>query len=238
MKRSPRRAVTGITAAILLTCGLTAEAGASEGPDSLQQQINEVLAATDGGVQISRYEIAWNGGEAIMAFPLPGERHAPPSSTEAVKLQAETAGLSTSATADAVAEAAEQVTGAMADEATPAGEEEPTVGVAATSPDCPTVTIGNDYYCFYQYKNWEGRRLAFSAAYRGYVYFSAYDFVNRTSSWSNKGGKTIYVRGRTESGNDGSCNQYSQNGWTEPAHTNSSSLSASLDNTADCFWTS
>jgi hypothetical protein len=224
--------------------GLSINVSAAEGPDTLQQQIDQVLARTEGGVQISRYEIAWNGGEAVMAFPLPGEVYAPPSSPAAVKLEARFAGLSPADTATAVAKATAQadedpgdLSGTPAPEDVPADEAEPDVTPLA-SPDCPTEAIGNDWYCFYQYKEYAGRRLAWNAAHTDYMYFSAYDFVNRTSSWSNKGGKTIYVRGRTVTGDDGSCNQYAHNGWNEPDHTNSSALSSSLDNTADCFWTS
>ncbi|MFB7419406.1 hypothetical protein ACFC1L_32920 [Streptomyces sp. NPDC056210] len=217
--------------------GLSTNVSAADAPDALQQQIDKVLAATEGGVQISRYEIAWNNGEAVMAFPLPGETYAPPASPAAVKLEAEFAGVPTAKTAAAVAEASEELPGTPAPEDVPADEAEPG-GTVEAGPDCPTEAIGNDWYCFYQYKSYAGRRLAWNAAHTSYMYFSAYDFVNRTSSWSNKGGKTIYVRGRTESGNDGSCNQYSNNGWNEANHTDSSALSSGLDNTADCFWTS
>ncbi|MFI6280081.1 hypothetical protein [Streptomyces sp. NPDC050988] len=238
MAKRTFRMAGALATATLLTLGLSAEAGAAEGPDVLQQQIDQVLARTEGGVQISRYEIAWNGGEAVMAFPLPGERYAPPSSAAAVKLQAETVGLSSAETAKAVSAATEELDGTPAPEAVPSDEEEPAGEVTAAASNCPTETLGNDWYCFYQYKSYAGKRLAWNAAHKNYMYFSAYNFVNRTSSWANKGGKTIYVRGRTQSGNDGSCNQYSNNGWNEPAHTTSTGLSSSLDNTADCFWTS
>ncbi|MFF6993561.1 hypothetical protein ACFY93_01155 [Streptomyces sp. NPDC008313] len=232
------RMAGAVATAMLCAAGLATDASATDAPDVLQQQINEVLSNTEGGVQISRYEIAWNEGEAIMAFPLPGETYAPPSSAAAVKLEAKIAGLSSAKTADAVAAAEKEPTGVPAAESVPSDEAEPAGVVATASADCPTETFGNDWYCFYQYKSYAGRRLSWNATHHDYMYFSAYNFVNRTSSWSNKGGKTIYVAGRTESGDDGSCNQYSHNGWTEQAHSSSSALSSSLDNTADCFWTS
>lgn len=50
----------------------------------LQAEIDATLAETgNGGVQISANEIAWNGGEPILVFPLPGETKAPPSSAAA-----------------------------------------------------------------------------------------------------------------------------------------------------------
>ncbi|MGX4691537.1 peptidase inhibitor family I36 protein [Streptomyces sp. JNUCC 63] len=67
----------------------------SDERQELQAEIDEVLAETDnGGVQISANEISWNGGEPILAFPLPGETEAPPSSAAALRAE----GLS--ATAD------------------------------------------------------------------------------------------------------------------------------------------
>ncbi|WP_435804397.1 peptidase inhibitor family I36 protein [Streptomyces hirsutus] len=230
--------------AVVFMMGLSTNVSAAETPDTLQQQINHVLASTEGGAQISRYEIAWNGGEAVMAFPLPGELYAPPSSPAAIKLEAKFAGVPKAETAEAVAKASAaaddnsgELPGIPAPEDIPTDEADPGVTTRATA-DCPTQTIGNDWYYFYQFKEYAGRRLSWNAKHTDYMYFSAYDFVNRTSSWSNKGGKTIYVRGRTESGNDASCNQYSNNGWNEAAHTSSAALSAKLDNTADCFWTS
>jgi hypothetical protein len=53
----------------------------------LQAEIDETLADTTGGVQISANEISWNGGEPILVLPLPGETSAPASSAAAAKLE-------------------------------------------------------------------------------------------------------------------------------------------------------
>ncbi|WLQ65196.1 MULTISPECIES: peptidase inhibitor family I36 protein [Streptomyces] len=198
-------------------------AGAAE-TDALQQEIDEVLATTEGGVQISRNEIAWNGGEAILVFPLPGESAAPVSSASAQKLQAKVAGLPLSTT-----------------EEEPAGVD-PESGVSiAASDSCPTETFGNDWYCFYQYTNYGGRRLQWNASKDTYspVYFSAYGFENKTSSWSNKGGLTIDVRNRSKTGSDQSCSAVGGGIrlWLEAEHSRSSNVGAADDNKADCFWT-
>lgn len=146
-----------------------------------------------------------------MSFPLPGEVASPVSSARAQRLQAEVSDLPVDTT-----------------EPVPPEEEQSQAGVTATD-NCPTQAFGDDWYCFYQYKNYGGRRLQWSASY-GTVLFSQYDFVNRTSSWSNKGGRTITVYGRTIAGSDSFCNNQL---WTEYDHSRSSS--AYPDNTADCF---
>ncbi|MFD5656696.1 peptidase inhibitor family I36 protein [Streptomyces hirsutus] len=100
------------------------------------------------------------------------------------------------------------------------------------SGSCPTEVFGNDWYCFYQYKSFKGRRLQWNAAHKDLVYFSKFDFENRTSSWSNKGAKTIKVYGRRYAGQDTSC--YSPL-WSENPHERSAS--ANWDKAADCFLT-
>ncbi|MEV6415950.1 hypothetical protein [Kribbella sp. NPDC051718] len=66
-------------------------AGSVEGPfarfaltaaqaKSLQAQVDEQLAATSGGKQISQNEVAYDGGDTIMTFSIPGRTGTPPSS--------------------------------------------------------------------------------------------------------------------------------------------------------------
>ncbi|MEU1694829.1 peptidase inhibitor family I36 protein [Streptomyces hirsutus] len=229
-----KRSIAVVVATVAMgTMAGIAPVGAAE-VDPLQQQIDEVLANTEGGVQISSYEIAWNDGEAIMAFPLPGEEQAPVSSLVAQKLQAQYVGLPVDTREPAVSDASVV---AAADDDPPADEEviaaerEPYVSGAA-SDSCPTEVFGNDWYCFYQYKSFKGRRLQWNATHKNLVYFSKFDFENRTSSWSNKGAKTIKVYGRRYAGQDTSC--YSSL-WSENPHERSAS--ANWDNAADCFLT-
>ncbi|MFI7005557.1 peptidase inhibitor family I36 protein [Streptomyces sp. NPDC050145] len=135
--------------------------------------------------------------------------------------------------ADVIAASARSLTDdPPAPEAVDAAEVEPSFGTMAAD-SCPTVTFGNDWYCFYQYKSFGGRRLQWNATHHELVYFSKYDFENRTSSWSNKGGKTIKVYGRRYSGQNETC--YSPL-WIENAHERSAA--ANWDNAADCFLTS
>ncbi|MEU5888381.1 peptidase inhibitor family I36 protein [Streptomyces sp. NPDC047461] len=231
-----RRRSTGIAIAVLAFCGSSALAPVSAADvDPLQQQIDAVLAKTEGGVQISRNEIAWDEGQAIMAFPFPGETQAPPSSEAAQELQAQVTGLpldtrETSPDMLAYDSPTELADAVAADETIP--EDETESGATATDA-CPTEIFGNDWYCFYQYKNFGGRRLQWNAVHTSRIFFSKYDFENRTSSWSNKGGLTINVLGRTTAGLDTSCwHLY----WYEVPHERSAS--ARYDNAADCFTTS
>lgn len=193
-----------------LVLGLTSSASAvADGEIPLQEQIDQVLAKTEGGVQISKNEIAWHGGEVIMSFPLPGESKAPTSSPAAQRLQAKVAGK-------------------------PTGTVEPTAGdvsIQADDGDCPTEVFGNDWYCFYQNRDFGGRRLQWNATHRSPVYFADYDFDNKISSWSNKGGKTISVYEDFWVGRPTWL-------WDEGDHSRDNYVGNSLDNRADYFITS
>ncbi|MEU3002615.1 peptidase inhibitor family I36 protein [Streptomyces sp. NPDC006995] len=195
----------------VLVLAMTSTAGAAVAdPDPLQEEIEQVLARTQGGVQISRNEIAWDGGEVIMSFPDPGEAQAPVSSAAAQRLQAKVTGRSVG-TVEPL-----QVSG----------------GVSAQAADnCPTEIFGNDWYCFYQNSDFGGRRLQWNAAHKSPVYFSKYDFDNRTSSWSNKGGKKITVYEDFWVNNPTKL-------WTEYAHSKDSYVGYAVDNRADYFVTS
>jgi len=92
---------------------------------------------------------------------------------------------------------------------------------------CPSYVFGNDWYCFYQDKNWGGRRLQWSDAYHNPVYFSDYGFEKQTSSWVNGGGKTIFV-------DNSSGGQL----WQEAAHTVSSYVGDARNDKAWSFTTS
>jgi hypothetical protein len=193
----------------VLVAGVTFAGSASAAEQSsLQDQIDEVLAKTEGGVQISANEIAWEGGQVIMSFPKPGETDAPISSRAAQRLQAKVAGK-------------------------PADTTEPAALTASAEADdeCPTEVFGNDWYCFYQYEDFGGRRLQWNATHKSPVYFDKYDFDNRTSSWSNKGGKTITVWDNFWVNNPKEL-------WWEYAHSRDNYVGSALDNQADSFTTS
>ncbi|MEU4489982.1 peptidase inhibitor family I36 protein [Streptomyces purpurascens] len=240
MKRSVERSlVTAVAVIGLGAMGGITPVGAEE-VSSTQQKINEVLAATKGGAQISPYEIAWNNGGAIMAFPLPGEFSAPAPSDAAQKLQAGVVEVPSS-TRESAPEMQPPTArdlrtlqdDPVADEPPSSDEKEPDVDIEAAD-KCPTQIFGNDWYCFYQYKNFGGRRLQWNESHPwgDRIYFSEYNFENKTSSYSNKGGKNITVRGRTVTGSDRSCTRYL---WEIEPHYRSKEVP--YDNQADCFST-
>ncbi|MEU7188600.1 peptidase inhibitor family I36 protein [Streptomyces sp. NPDC045369] len=210
MKKRYRLAATA--GAVMITLA-TVPGAQAETVDPLQAEINEVLSKTEGGTQISRYEIAWDDGKVVQSFPLPGEQKAPPFSEAAEKLQAKLAGVSLKALRTATAQKASVQAGG----------------------DCPTEVFGRNWYCFYQYNNFAGRRLAWNEPHPLGKKFSEYNFVNMTSSFSNKGSLTIRVYGRTRPNDDTSCTQLL---WTEPPRSYDNDIGDSVDNQADCFETS
>lgn len=57
---------------------------------------------------------------------------------------------------------------------------------------CQSGPFTSDYYCFYQYSNWGGRKLSFKDC--GYTqYFADYGFRNEASSWVNTTNNTVRV---------------------------------------------
>ncbi|NGN68573.1 hypothetical protein G5C51_32340 [Streptomyces sp. A7024] len=228
-------AATAVSASLLMG----SSASGSEA-DELQKQINEALARTEGAQQISSYEIAWDEGRAILAFPRPGEVEAAPSSVAAVRLMAKSAGVKES---DIDPTGETYGVAALSDESgdeIPADEQGDQTSVDPMKADtCPTQAFGDDWYCFYQKKYFEGRRLQWQGRYDDKkVYFEKYDFRNRTSGYSNKSGKKIYTYDY-ERASPGVPNVYTCTNhlWTEDPHERSSSLPAYLDDAADCFKT-
>jgi hypothetical protein len=67
--RTLRRSVAGTT--ILLMTAVPAEAGSSV-DNSLQGEVNRVLAQHPGGRQISDHQIAWNHGSVVLSLPARG----------------------------------------------------------------------------------------------------------------------------------------------------------------------
>lgn len=105
--------------------------------------------------------------------------------------------------------------------------------VAASAGGCPTVTFGNDWYCFYEHSNYGGRRLQWSDYYSksNNVSFFTYGFQDQTSSWVNGGGYDIVVYNLTSTYGQ----LVLQFLWREEDH--SSSTLAYPNDRADGFWT-
>ncbi len=194
------------SAAPLTAQQLQAEAGNVQLP--LERRIAAQLQLAPGGQRISANEIAWNGGKVIMSFPLDGQQRAPTSSPAAVRLMVTASPHSAAA--------------------------QPGMVTPSDIHGCPTVVIGNDWYCFYADINWGGQRLQWSDPYPwpGWVHFADYGFINQTSSWVNGGG--MYVLPLQQNGCGAGCEE---NLWTEVPHSLSSYVGAQYNDTADGFYT-
>jgi len=130
----------------------------------LQQQIDQTLRTTKGGVQVSANEIAYKGSGALLSLPLPGQRTAPENSQAALALFAPSAAKATPS-------------GTVYYWGCPQGD-----------------STDNQWYCFYQDANMGGRRLQWNLQHCGTDYegiFANYGFTAQASSWVNTG--PLYV---------------------------------------------
>ncbi|QKW36269.1 peptidase inhibitor family I36 protein [Actinomadura sp. NAK00032] len=93
----------------------------------------------------------------------------------------------------------------------------------AGTPNCPS-----GWYCFYQQKNWEDRRLQFQDC-GGTQSLEDYGFKNQATSWHNNSTNKVTVYDRDT------------DPWTTlwgmTASSSSSFVGASADNRADLFYT-
>jgi len=138
----------------------------------LQGQIDATLHSTKGGVQVSANEIAYEGGNVVLALPLPGQRTAPASSKAALALTEPAASAAAAGSAGSV--------------------------VPFDVAGCPAGATDNRWYCFYQDSNFGGRRLQWNYAHcdvhhGDYIDFVNYSFAAETSSWVNTGTLTVYT---------------------------------------------
>ncbi|WP_380282530.1 hypothetical protein [Kitasatospora purpeofusca] len=139
------------------------QALSSTAKTKLQSEIDQQLATTRGGVQISANEVSYNGGDPIVALPLPGAAIAPASSPAALKQRG----------------------------ATPAQIQEVLQSGDSLAVDCHNCHAGasdNRWYCFYEHADFGGKRLQWNYEHcSAPVYFSGYGFENQTSGWVNTG---------------------------------------------------
>ncbi|MFB7672271.1 hypothetical protein ACFC26_12725 [Kitasatospora purpeofusca] len=171
----------------------------------LQSEIDQQLAATRGGVQISANEVSYNGGDPIVALPLPGSATAPASSAQALKQQG----------------------------ATPTQVQQLTQSPDSLATDwhnCPAGAADNRWYCFYEDADFLGKRLQWNYEHcYDKVYFNNYGFENRTSGWVNTG--VLTVRAFDTSSPLGPALLL----WTEPAYTMASYIGDYTNDKADYF---
>lgn len=122
----------------------------------LQAEINQVLAETKGGKQISANEVSWQNGAVVLVLPLPGQDTAPAYSKA-------TAGSNEAQGAAVEAQDA-----------------------AVDWKGCPAGRADNRWYCFYEHPYWGGRRLQWNHSHCAEnISLHDYNFAYMTSSWVN-----------------------------------------------------
>lgn len=89
-------------------------------------------------------------------------------------------------------------------------------------------TCASGWYCFYQYKDYGGRKLQFQDC-GSTQYLTNYGFGNKTTSWKNASKHTIYTY------NNATTPPTSL--WTEEPNSASANVGDTLDNRADSFYT-
>ena len=142
----------------------------------LQQEIEAALAKAPDAKQVSQFEITWDGGKVLEAFPAPGQRQAPPMSDTAIRASAPNARA-----------AKRQI------------KAKKRIQTRGSSSSCPWVPGGTKYYCFYEDADFNGRRLqwsyqyCYSYNYNRYINFADYSFGNKASSWVNNSNHNISV---------------------------------------------
>ena len=146
---------------------------ASAGTSSSQQQLDAVMSLRPGGIQVSDNAVVWGNGDVVLVVPSPGQRTAPAGlgnnvrkellTTPALRRLDTTSSVNSANTTSAaqVAQAADAWHG------------------------CPGGYTVKDYYCFYQYSDWGGRRVQFSGdTSPGYA--DEWGFDNGTTSWVSR----------------------------------------------------
>jgi hypothetical protein len=163
----------------------------------LRHEVQTQLAKKPGGVQLSANEIEWGNGKVVLSFPIPGTKDVPADSSALIAFRAKMNGKTLSA-----------------DSVTP---------MDTTVHGCPKGTVVR-WYCFYQDKNWGGRRLQWSDPHcdsDDFLDFNNYGFEDETSSWVNTGWLTVYV-----------YDYAVDNIWTEASNSSSSYVGSFYNDTA------
>lgn len=210
------RTLVGATTTAALAClgsavGAPAWAANPAGP-AAQAQLDRALALKPGGVQVSDNAVSWDGGAAVLVVPSDGEDAAPAGLGRNVRAGR----LSTPALRELAAASA--VSSGSASTSSSSEGSVVALGSASTCPGGVTVT---DYYCFYQYRNYDGRRVQFTGA-TDFGYASDYGFNNGTTSWVSR---------------DVDCVVYAYDGvsfqtpmWRQPENATSSYVGSANDN--------
>lgn len=146
--------------AVLLATATAANAQVDGSP---QSELDAAMKLTPGGVQVSDNAVVWGDGDVVLVVPDAGSSVAP-------------SGLGSNIRADRVRTPALQ---ALVEQGENSNK---SVVAQGSSSTCPHGVTVSDYYCFYQYSNFNGRRVQFTGATQA-AYAANYGFDNGTSSW-------------------------------------------------------
>lgn len=177
---------------------------------SAQQQLDRAMNLKPGGVQVSDNAVAWNGGAAVLVVPSDGEDAAP-------------AGLGRNIRASKLTTPAlkELAAGSSEGESASSSQTSDEVVALGSAGSCPGGVTVTDYYCFYQYRNYDGRRVQFTGATE-FGYASNYGFNNGTSSWVSRDVDCVV------SAYDGTSFQTAM--WRQPENSTSSFVGTANNN--------
>lgn len=169
MKKSLIMAATLIAA--MLTHGPASNAQANESP---QSQLDAIMALHPGGVQVSDNAVVWGDGDVVFVVPDAGSKVA-------------ARGLGSNIRADRVRTPALKALAKLGNgttTGTDTRESSGSAGPLGAAWTCPHGVGAKDYYCFYQYSNFNGRRVQFTGATSA-DYASNWGFNNGTTSWAS-----------------------------------------------------
>ncbi len=134
-----------------------------------QAELDRVMALQPGGTQVSDNAVVWGDGDVVLVVPSRGQAKAPAGlGTHVRRHLLDTPGLRSLDTTNVAA-----ARGAQAG----AGS-----GQSFDTHDCPGGAFKKDYYCFYQYRDWGGRRVQFTGQ-TSEAHASDWGFNNGTTSW-------------------------------------------------------
>jgi hypothetical protein len=210
--RNRRTGANRRAAGVLLACGAAfsplawSPAVVTAAANPTQAELDRVMALQPGGVQVSDNAVVWGDGDVVLVVPDPGQPTAPE-------------GLGKNIRADALTSPAMRAL-ATVDQTDGAAR------IGATH-GCPGGLLTRDYYCFYQFRDWRGRRVQFTGA-TATGDAEEWGFNNGTTSWvSNDVDCTVKAYNTSRSRNPM---------WEQPENSVSSYVGAQHDNKMS-YWT-
>ena len=134
-----------------------------------QAELDRVLALQPGGTQVSDNAVVWGDGDVVLVVPDRGQAKAPAGLGANVRRHLlDTPALrSLDTTSVATKRGSSTVAGS---------------GQSLATHECPGGAFTKDYYCFYQYRNWGGRRVQFTGQ-TSEAHAADWGFNNGTTSW-------------------------------------------------------